>query len=45
MFYFLSGPLSGSLALNSGKVQSEDQKKVFTFDQHPKPLFSIQNED
>ena len=36
-------PLSGPLALNSAKVQGEDQKdkkKVFTFDQHPKPLFS-----
>ena len=34
-------PLNGPLALNSAKVQGEDQKnEVFTFDQHSKPLFS-----
>ena len=40
--------LSGPLTLILTKVQSEDYtKKVFTFDQHPKPLFSgkIQAED
>ena len=33
--------LSGPLVLISAEIQSKCQKKVFTFDQHPKSLFLV----